>query len=291
MEAQQSAGELYLPQGIEQVRLKGDQAVVLVLSGGGALAPIHIGVWGAFLENGIPVDLVVGTSAGSIGAMVVSRVHNLSQWLMAKDWGETIGWKDISRSAILPQGGLFSFEPLKDYINDRLKWVKNNDPDYSPLPTVLVATETTPGRKGNLFLVWQPPPDGTLGRVIWASCAVPLAIEPCWIDGRRLCDGGAVFGGNEPVGVARFLAPDALVISVRLYDFWPLNSPVEPDFRIEPCRDVRNHLYDQAFFDPADVQRGYLAGLENIEAIEALMAARGISPVVYQGFTETGGLD
>ncbi len=86
-----------LPESIQRVREKGRQAVVLVLSGGGALSPHHIGVVGALREAGIPIDLVIGNSAGSIGAAVASRATSLQSWLYAKRQGETVDWPDLRR--------------------------------------------------------------------------------------------------------------------------------------------------------------------------------------------------
>jgi predicted acylesterase/phospholipase RssA/CRP-like cAMP-binding protein len=53
------------------VRFLTDNAVGLVLGGGGARGCAHIGVIQALLESGIPIDMIGGTSAGSgIGALL-----------------------------------------------------------------------------------------------------------------------------------------------------------------------------------------------------------------------------
>ncbi len=44
----------------------GRKKVAVVLSGGGALGAIHVGALKVLEEAGIPVDMVVGTSMGSI---------------------------------------------------------------------------------------------------------------------------------------------------------------------------------------------------------------------------------
>ena len=44
----------------------GRKKVAVVLSGGGALGAIHVGALKVIEEAGIPVDMVVGTSMGSI---------------------------------------------------------------------------------------------------------------------------------------------------------------------------------------------------------------------------------
>jgi len=51
--------------------------IALVLGGGGARGVAHIGVFKALQENGIPVDMMVGTSVGAFAA---------SMWAVNQDW-------------------------------------------------------------------------------------------------------------------------------------------------------------------------------------------------------------
>src|SRR5262245_3581802 len=64
--------------------------VVLVLSGGGARGSAHIGVIKVLEEYHVPVDLVVGTSMGSIvGGLYASgwSVEEIEQKITTIDWG------------------------------------------------------------------------------------------------------------------------------------------------------------------------------------------------------------
>ena len=47
-------------------QVSGQQKIALVLSGGGAQGMAHIGVFKAFEEHNIPIDLIVGSSAGAL---------------------------------------------------------------------------------------------------------------------------------------------------------------------------------------------------------------------------------
>ena len=67
--------------------------VALVLGGGGAKAIAQLGAIEVLARNGIPIDLVVGTSAGSlIGAMyadnpdykaIHKKIISLTKWMLA----------------------------------------------------------------------------------------------------------------------------------------------------------------------------------------------------------------
>ncbi len=64
----------------------------LALSGGGALGIAHIGVIQAFEEEGIPIDIIAGTSMGSIiGGLYASGYSSSEQ----RDIVEEIDWINI----------------------------------------------------------------------------------------------------------------------------------------------------------------------------------------------------
>ena len=63
----------------------------MVLSGGGALGAIHVGALKVIEEAGIPVDMVVGTSMGSIVGALYSVGYNsadIATMLRTMDWTE-----------------------------------------------------------------------------------------------------------------------------------------------------------------------------------------------------------
>ena len=71
--------------------------VALVLSGGGALGLAHIGVLKVIEELGIPVDIVVGASMGSIVGGLYSAGYSpqeMKDMITAIDWRNT--FKDLT---------------------------------------------------------------------------------------------------------------------------------------------------------------------------------------------------
>ena len=58
-------------------RIIANKSIGLAFGGGGARGLAHIGAYKALLENGIPIDIVCGTSAGSMmaGIVALSLIH------------------------------------------------------------------------------------------------------------------------------------------------------------------------------------------------------------------------
>ena len=69
----------------------GRKKVAVVLSGGGALGAIHVGALKVIEQAGIPVDMVVGTSMGSIVGALYSVGYNsedIATMFRKMDWTE-----------------------------------------------------------------------------------------------------------------------------------------------------------------------------------------------------------
>jgi NTE family protein len=86
--------------------------VGLALGGGGARGMAHVGVIRTLEREGIPIDCLAGTSAGSlVGAAYAAGIQGQALLEMALQ----IRWRDIAR-LIWPRQGIFSFEPLESYL-------------------------------------------------------------------------------------------------------------------------------------------------------------------------------
>ena len=71
--------------------MKSNKKTALVLGGGGARGAYEIGVWQALRELGIRIDIVCGTSVGSVnGAMIVQDEFDLAVKL----------WQELDTSMI-----------------------------------------------------------------------------------------------------------------------------------------------------------------------------------------------
>jgi len=175
--------------------------IALVLGGGAARGFAHVGVIRELERERIPIDLVVGTSAGSlIGAIYAS---NLNSFYLERT------------AARLKKEDIFDFGLLSAVAGkglargDRLeRWVKLHvrtaNIEHLKLPFAAVATDLNWG--GEVVL-----DHGSVARAVRASSAIPGVFQPVPFQGRMLVDGGVV--DSIPVSVARARGAD-LVIAV-----------------------------------------------------------------------------
>ncbi|HEY0820533.1 MAG TPA: patatin-like phospholipase family protein [Rhizobacter sp.] len=205
--------------------------VALVLSGGGARGGAHIGVLKALEELRVPVDMIVGTSAGSIvGAAYASgmplaeierEMKGLSTASLFRDVareeapyrrkvddgynyiGPEIG---LSTSGLaLPKGAVAGVS-LEAVLRRLTRYQTSPNFDRLPIRFRAVATDI-----GNAEMVVID--HGPLALAARASMAIPGAVNPVEIDGRLLVDGG--LKRNLPVDVARRMGAD-VVIAVNI---------------------------------------------------------------------------
>ncbi len=204
----------------------------LVLSGGGARGAAHIGVLKVLEELRVPIDLIAGTSMGSIvgGAYAsgqtlpdmivdVSRIktetiakdlpprQDIAIGRKQEDWldyfGPQFGYKDGSLR--LPKGAITGVA-LEAVLRDLALAKGEYDFDQLPIPFRAIATDVVSGQMTVLK-------SGDLATAMRASMSVPGAIAPVQIDGRLLVDGGLT--RNLPVDIARQMGAD-VIIAVNL---------------------------------------------------------------------------
>jgi NTE family protein len=177
--------------------------VALVLAGGAARGFAHVGVLRVLEQERIPVDLVVGTSVGSlIGALYASARNGFElEWeafqLKQEDLFDFGVW-----NAVLGMG-LAKGERLEAFIRAK---VKQPTIEELPLPFAAVATDLNWGTRVVLDR-------GPVASAVHASSAIPGVFEPVLRDGKLLVDGGVV--DNIPVDVARAKGAD-LVVAVDI---------------------------------------------------------------------------
>lgn len=175
----------------------------LVLGAGAARGFAHIGVIKALEAQGIKPDIVVGSSAGSVIAALLSSgasgndlnrlALNLDEATIA-DWGLPF----VGRF-----GGLIKGDALQNMVN---REVQNKSIEQMRIPLGIVATDLQSG-KGVLFR------SGNTGLAVRASCSVPGIFQPAIISGREYVDGGLV--APVPVSYARQMGA-TLVIAVNI---------------------------------------------------------------------------
>ena len=229
--------------------------IALVLSGGGARGVSSIGVLRAFEQADIPVDLIVGTSIGSIlGALYSSgySINQLQQMVDTTNWPDVLSLNDDARRAdlfldqkiaedrsmltvrfeglepILPQS-LSTGQRLTNYLNLLvLQGIYHPSPSFDDLriPFRAVTTDLVTGKAVVLDR-------GDLTEALRASVSVPLLFSPVPRDSARLLDGGLV--SNIPVDVAQTWGAD-LIVAVDV------TSPLRPAARLNAAWEIADQI-------------------------------------------------
>ncbi len=173
--------------------------VGLALGGGFARGIAHIGVLQALLSNQIPIDLVAGTSAGSlVGAMFCA---GLDPWLMERVV-EQMNWRALVKLR-LRRDGLLDATGLERFIVGQVGDLQFRDLET---PFTAVATDLLTGQEVLLN-------SGRVSTAVRASCAFPGIFLPVRVGQHTLVDGGLTH--PVPSTVVRRMGAD-LVIGVEL---------------------------------------------------------------------------
>jgi NTE family protein len=172
-----------------------NKRIGLALSGGISRGPAHVGVLNVLVQAGIPIDCVVGVSAGSIIGAVYCAGVPLKQM---NELAMKVGWRRIARP-VWPRRGFLSFKKLERFLADLI-----GDVEFRQLkiPFAVVATDLLSGEPVVLM-------EGRVATAVHASCAVPGFIEPVERAGRLLGDGGV--SCNLPGKQVRALGADYVI--------------------------------------------------------------------------------
>lgn len=184
--------------------------VALVLGGGAARGFAHVGVIRALEQEKIPVDMVVGTSVGSlIGALYASSRNSFElEWTAFTLERDDLF--DYGLMGAVTGMGVVKGDKLERFIQAKVPQASIED---LRLPYAAVATDLNRGQRVVLD-------HGSVARAVHASSAIPGIFEPVNYQGRMLVDGGVM--ENIPVSVAREKGADIVIavdISENLTNF------------------------------------------------------------------------
>src|SRR2546423_2759286 len=169
----------------------------LALSGGAARGMAHVGVLRALAENGIPIDCIAGTSAGSLVGGAFASGLPIDEIV---EFGRNLRWRDIGR-VTMSRLGVQSNERMEHYLRTRLPITRFED---LPIPFAAVATDL---KTGGAVVMRDK---GDVPFAIRASCTIPGWYVPVTDEqGRQLVDGGLV--AVIPSSVARALGADIVI--------------------------------------------------------------------------------
>lgn len=206
--------------------------IALVLSGGGAKGMAHIGVLKVLEKAGIPIDIITGTSMGSIVGGLYAIGYDaatLDSLVQAQDWSYLLSDRENKSTASLTErkkqytylltklvnvanrkgatAGLIKginldrlFKRLTSQYQDSISF------DNLPIPFACVATNIMNNGEVDIR-------SGKLDEAMRTSMSIPGAFTPIVKDSMMLVDGG--LRNNFPVDLARAMGAD-IVIGVTL---------------------------------------------------------------------------
>lgn len=167
----------------------------LALGSGGARGFAHLGVIKVLLENKIPIDLIAGTSMGSLVAsfygagLDIDRLYKLALAFKRKYY------LDFT----VPKMGFIAGKRVKELIR---VFTHSKNIEQLDIPIGIVATDLLTGEK----VVFR---NGPVADAVRASIAIPGIFVPEKIDGRILVDGGVI--DRVPISVAKEMGADIVI--------------------------------------------------------------------------------
>jgi NTE family protein len=180
----------------------------VVLSGGGSLGSVQVGMLLALADRHIVPDLFVGTSVGALNAAFLAGrpgpqgINELARiWtgLRRHDIFPT-GAARMLRAAAGRESAFADPKPRRRLITEHLTYDRLED---APWPITVIATEVTTGLEVQLS-------HGPAVDAVMASAALPAVFPPVTIDDHVLMDGGVV--NNTPLSAAVDLGADVIYV-------------------------------------------------------------------------------
>ncbi len=184
-------------------------ATAFVLSGGGSLGAVQVGMLAALDEHHIRPDLLIGTSAGALNAVYVAA-HGFSAESIAA-LAEV--WRGLRRQHVFPidprrsalaftgrRASLCSMRPLRRLVRNNLPI---DDLQDAEIPVYVIATDALSGEEVVLS-------KGNAASAVLASAAIPAVFRPVEREGRLLIDGG--ISNNTAIAQAVALGAERVVI-------------------------------------------------------------------------------
>lgn len=179
-----------------------NRTVGLALSSGGSRGLAHIGVLKVLMQEGIPIDMVAGTSAGALFG---------SLYALGWDIESLSRFPDELKAATKITNWDFNFPPKTALVKGRIardkiiaRWVENKNFEDLETPFYVVAADVYTGEE----VIFD---SGSLADAIRASVSIPVLVEPWNYRNHFLIDGGIV--NPLPASVLRDRGADIVIAS------------------------------------------------------------------------------
>jgi len=197
-----------------------ERKVGLALSSGAAKGLAHIGVLEVLEREGIPIDMIAGTSMGTLVGALYAQGKDVSQ---IRSLAIDLGLKRFSFLAdpALPKSGLIRGRKIKDMLRSTIGDIEFRDLE------IPFACSTTNIESGQEVVIRQ----GLVREGVRASFSIPVILTPTKWGGRYLVDGGLV--DPVPVRILKEMGAD-FIIAVNVLPVVQEKLPEASEERIEP---------------------------------------------------------
>jgi NTE family protein len=180
-----------------------------VLSGGGSLGAVQVGMLQTLADRGVTPDLLIGASAGALNAAFVA-----GRGFSGGSLDELARiWRGLRRQDVFPfaphhhllalagvRSALCASDGLRRLIETHVSYDRLEDAD---IPVHVVTTDVLSGTEVLLST-------GDPTAAVLASASIPAVLPAVEIDGRLLFDGGVA--DNTPISQAAVLGADRIVV-------------------------------------------------------------------------------
>jgi NTE family protein len=290
-------------EGTEATRTSRRPKIGLALGGGGSRGAAHVGVLKVLKEENIPIDIIAGTSIGSVVGGFYAAGIPLDE--IAEVFEKRTFTKEFTPMPILklamepaaltlrvfghkPYDGLYNGKKFRKYANGV---TGSKTIEQLGIPYAAVVTNVVTGESCRLSA-------GDLGLAMQASTAVPELKQPVQIGDKLYCDGGLI--NNVPVNHVREMGADFVIAvdideqlkDVPLDKFRGLGSMGRQALRIQlsTC-DLPNRKNADIFINPDTTGINLVSfkkgdGKRGIDA--GIAAAREAMPEIKRKLAELG---
>ncbi len=175
-----------------------DRRVGVALSSGSAKGLAHIGVLAALQKQGIQIDMIAGTSMGSLVGAIYAEGKDIDRM---RSLAIDLGPKRFSFLAdpALPKSGFIRGQKIRNMLRSIIGDIEFRDLE---IPFACSATDIESGQE---VVVKQ----GLVREGVRASCSIPVLLTPTKLGDRYLVDGGLV--DPVPVRILKEMGADFII--------------------------------------------------------------------------------
>jgi len=199
----------------------------LALGGGSARGLAHVGVIQVLEAYHIPIDIIAGTSIGSVvGSLYAAgaSINQLEEAALSMKKSKTLSLIDLA----LPHSGLISGKRIEEMLSDLA--LEDKTFDDLKIPFATVATDVESGAEVILN-------QGKIIDAVRASISIPGIFTPVKYQDYYLVDGGVV--NPVPVDVVQKMGAD-IIIAVSLARINPYTTVLMIDKETGHLKEVEN---------------------------------------------------